>query len=204
MANVLNLLRARLRSTGTTGLADALAYQVLSAAQEMFNGVYKRVLTQASEKTITLDANTQIFSIRSKITSPVAINILDLITVTDLRTLGKLKDWRELARYDQQWYKKTGSRHEVWAQMGADRFVVYPMVASNVSVSVAYAHETTTLNDAADDFDVPQEDQDMVYAIAETIFHIHLRNYKEAEDCLRKISEDMQIGYIPDRFLSWS
>lgn len=187
MANTLDLLRTRLRASGKTGISDALAYQVLSACQEMFNGVKKRVLTT---KEITLDANTMLFDIRTKLTSPTGINIVSIWADEALdRTLIKLDDWREIPKYDQNWYNTTGSRHEVWAQMGADMFVVYPMVTTNVTVDVTYAGETTTLDDLSDDFDVPGEDQDTVYTLAEIILHMHMHNYPEAKARIKDLGE---------------
>lgn len=190
MANTLTDLRERLRAAGTTGIADALAYQVLSAAQEMVNARYKRVLTS---KSITLDASTLLFDIRTKLTSPVGINIVS-INVSN-RTLIKLNDWRELFGYDQSWLTRTATRHEVWAQMGADMFVVYPGVTTNTTATVIYAGETTTLDDAADSFDVPGEDEGLVYDITEAIFHIHMRNFAEAKKKIEHMAEKMQIGF---------
>lgn len=190
MANTLDILRTRLRATGTVGISDALAYEVLSAVQEMFNGVQKRVLTS---KDITLDANTLLFDIRTKLTSPVGINIVS-IKVSN-RTLMWLPDWRELFGYDQSWFTRTATRHEVWSQIGADMFVVYPGVTTNTTATVVYAGETTTLNDATDSFEIPTEDEDIVYSITEAIFHIHMRNYAEAKRKLEDLKALLSIGF---------
>jgi hypothetical protein len=190
MANTLDILRERLRSTGTVGIGDTLAYQVLSAVQEMVNARNMRVLTA---KDITLDASTLLFDIRTKLTSPVGINIVS-ITVSD-RTLIKLRDWRELFGYDQSWLTRTAARHEVWAQIGADSFVVYPAKTTNTTASVIYAGETTTLDESTDDFDLPTEDEDLVYDIAEAIFHIHMRNFTEATKKMEQITENIMIGF---------
>jgi hypothetical protein len=190
MADTLDILRERLRSTGTVGISDTLAYQVLSAVQEMVNARNMRVLTS---KDITLDANTLLFDIRTKLTSPVGIKLIS-ITVSD-RTLLKLRDWRELFAYDQSWLTRTAARHEVWAQIGADKFVVYPAKTTNTTASVIYAGETTTLDGSTDDFDLPTEDEDLVYDIAEAILHIHMRNFAEATKKMEQITEDIMIGF---------
>ncbi len=190
MADTLDNLRERLRAAGTVGISDSLAYQVLSAVQEMFNARYKRVLTT---KDITLTASTLLFDIRTALTSPVGIKVVS-IAVSN-RTLIKLDDWHELFGYDQDWLTKTGTRHEVWAQMGVDKFVVYPGVTSGVTASVTYAGETTTLNDSTDDFDVPTEDEDMVYDITEAIFHIHMRKFPEAKEKMEQIMQNLMIGF---------
>jgi hypothetical protein len=156
----------------------------------MVNARYKRVLTS---KSITLDASTLLFDIRTKLTSPVGINIVS-INVSN-RTLIKLNDWRELFGYDQSWLTRTATRHEVWAQMGADMFVVYPGVTTNTTATVIYAGETTTLDDATDSFDVPAEDEGLVYDITEAIFHIHMRNFPEAKKKIEHMAEKMQIGF---------
>jgi hypothetical protein len=190
MANTLDILRERLRMLDTTGISDALAYQVLDAAQQMVNARYRRVLSTAS---ITLDADTLIFDIRTKLTSPVGIKIVS-ISVSN-RTLIKLRDWHELFGYDQAWLTQTGTRHEVWAHMGVDKFVVYPARTSNTTADVVYVGETTTLDDSSDSFEVPTEDQDMVYDVAEAIFHIHMRNFAEAKAKIKQISENAGIGF---------
>lgn len=192
MANTLDILRERLRMTGTVGIADALAYQVLSAVQEMFNARYRRVLSSAD---ITLDANTLLFDIRTELTSPVGIKLVS-ISVSD-QTLVPLRDWRELFGYDQSWWTRVSATapHQVWAHIGADKFVVYPAKASNVTATVVYAGETTTLNDATDSFDVPTEDEDLIYDIAEAIFHIHMRNFAEAKEKMDQIVENIGIGF---------
>jgi len=190
MANTLTILRTRLRASGTVGISNALAYEVLSAVQEMFNGVHKRVL---SSKSITLDASTLLFDIRTKLTSPTGINIVS-ITVSN-RTLVRLPDWRELFGYDQSWLTRTAARHEVWSQIGADIFLVYPGVTTNTTATVVYAGETTTLDDATDSFDIPTEDEDTVYAIAEAILHIHMRNYAEAKRKLEDLKELLDTGF---------
>ena len=190
MANTLTILRTRLRASGTVGISDALAYEVLSAVQEMFNGVHKRVL---SSKSITLDASTLLFDIRTKLTSPTGINIIS-ITVSN-RTLIRLPDWREIFGYDQSWLTRTAARHEVWSQIGADIFLVYPGVTTNTTATVVYAGETTTLDDATDSFDIPTEDEDTVYAIAEAILHIHMRNYVEAKRKLKDLKELLDAGF---------
>ena len=196
MANTLTDLRKRLRSGGTVGISDALMYQVLSAVQEMFNARYRRVLTS---KDITLDASTLLYDIRTKLTSPVGIKIVSINisegTPAVRRTLPKLRDWHELFGYDQSWLTRTATRQEVWAQMGADKFVVYPGVTTNTTATVIYAGETTTLDGATDDFDVPAEDQDMVYDITEAIFHIHMRNFAEAKNKMKEIAENVGIGF---------
>ena len=190
MADTLDILRERLRSSGTVGIADALAYQVLSAVQEMFNARYKRVLTS---KSITLDASTLLFDIRTKLTSPTGINLIS-ITVSN-RTLTRLRDWREIFGYDQSWLTRTATRHEVWAQMGTDKFLVYPGVTTNTTATVVYAGETTTLDEASDSFDIPAEDEALVYDITEAIFLIQKRNFAEAQNKLKMIAEAVGVGF---------
>lgn len=189
-STLLGLLRNRLRASGTVGLSNALGYQILDLVQKMFNARYHRVLTS---KDITLDANTLLFDIRTKLTSPEGMSIVS-ITVAS-RTLIKLNNWRELFAYDRSWFTRTGTRHEVWAPIGADMFVVYPAKTTNTTATVIYAGETTTIDDSGDSFDIPTEDQDIVYDIAEAIFHLHLRNYKEFAVKMQEVQEDLGKGF---------
>lgn len=187
---VLGLLRGRLRATGTVGISNTLGWQIIDLVQKMFNARYKRVLSSAD---ITLDASTLLFDIRTKLTSPVGTNIIS-ITVSN-NTLIKLNDWRELFGYDQSWFTRTGTAHKVWAPIGADKFVVYPAKTTNTTATVIYAGDTTTIDDANDAFDIPTEDEDIIYDIAEAIFHLHLRNYKEFSSKLNEISQSLKTGF---------
>jgi len=189
-STLIGKLRTRLRAFGVVGISNALGWQVLDLVQKMFNARYKRILTS---KDITLDANTLLFDTRTKLTSPEGMTIVS-ISVSN-RTLIKLTDWRELFAYDRDWFTRTASRHEVWAPIGADMFVTYPARTTNTTATVIYAGETTTIDDATDAFDIEDEDEDIVYDIAEAIFHIHLRNFKEADSKLKELSETLGIGF---------
>jgi hypothetical protein len=156
----------------------------------MFNARYKRVLTS---KDITLDANTLLFDVRTKLTSPEGMTIVSIEVAN--RTLVKLNDWKELFGYDQSWFTRKATRHEIWSTIGADIFLVYPAVATNTTATVIYAGETTTLDSADDTFDIPDEDQETVYSVAEAILHVYLRNYPEARKRLKDLSELLGLGY---------
>lgn len=187
---LISKLRSHLRATGVVGITDAFAYQILDLSQKMFNARYKRVLTS---KDITLDASTLLFDVRTKLTSPEGMTIVS-ISVSN-RTLVKLNDWHELFAYDQSWLTRTATRHEVWSPIGADIFAVYPAKTTDTTATVIYAGQTTTIDDATDAFDIPDEDEDTVYAIAEAILHIHLRNYPEARKKIQELSELIGLGY---------
>ena len=187
---LISKLRSHLRAIGVVGITDAFAYQIIDLTQKMFNARYKRVLTS---KDITLDANTLLFAVRTKLTSPEGMTIIS-IEVSD-RTLVKLNDWHELFAYDQSWFTRKATRHEVWTPIGADIFAVYPAKTTDTTATVIYAGQTTTINDATDAFDIPDEDEDTVYALAEAILHIHLRNYTEARKRLTDLSELLGLGY---------
>ena len=187
---IIGKLRTHLRAEGTVGISDAFGYQVMDLTQKMFNARYKRVLTS---KDITLDANTLLFDVRTKLTSPEGMTIV-AISISD-RTLIKLNDWKELFAYDRAWFTKTATRHEVWSPIGADIFVVYPARTVNTTATVVYAGETTTLDDVTDTFDIPDEDVETVYSIAEAILHVHLRNFSEAKKRLADLSTSLGLGY---------
>ncbi len=190
MANVLNILRERLRAAGTTGISDAFAYQVLSYCQQMVNAKYGRILDSAS---ITLDANTTIFDTRGKMGS--ATRLMSIVVSS--KTVIQLQNWRELFAYDNAWYTRTStaSPHQVWAQLGEDLFLVYPAKSTNVTATVYYAKLTTTLDDATDDFELPAEDWDIIYDFTEAILHLHMRNYAEVTRKLEELQESLSIGF---------
>ena len=187
---LLGKLRSHLRAFGTVGISNAFGYQILDLTQKMFNARYKRVLTS---KDITLDASTLLFDVRTKLTSPEGMTIISIEVAN--RTLVKLNDWRELFAYDQSWLTRTASRHEIWSPVGADMFVVYPAKTTNTTATVIYAGQTTTLDGAEDSFEIPDEDQETVYAIAEAMLHVHLRNYPEAKKRIADLSELLGLGY---------
>jgi hypothetical protein len=189
MANTLDILRERLRAAGTVGISDAFAYQVLSYAQQMVNAKYARVLDSTN---ITLDANTVVFDTRGKLGSATRLTSIVISSVTVIQ----LKTWDEIFGYDVDWYTKTDATapHQVWAQLGEDLFAVYPGKASNVTATVYYAKLTTTLNDATDDFEIPEEDWDLAYDIAEVVMHLHMRNYKSVKYLLDQLTETFGIG----------
>lgn len=187
---VLDTLRTRLRQSGTVGISDALALEVLDLCQKMFNARQKRVLTSTD---ITLDANTLLFDIRSKLTNPEGMSIIS-IKVSD-RTLIKLDNWREIFGYSQNWFTETASRHEVWAAFGADMFIVYPAVSTNTTATVVYAGETTVLDETTDTMDIPEEDKNVVYDMAEAILHFHMRNFSEMGAKLTEISNFLGLGF---------
>ena len=97
--------------------------------------------------------------------------------------------------YDQSWLTRTATRQEVWAPIGADSFVVYPAKTTNTTATVIYAGETTTIDGSEDSFDIPTEDEDIVYSICEAVIHLHLRNYAEFNIKMKDIAEAMGIGF---------
>jgi hypothetical protein len=181
--SVLTELRNYLRATSnTTGITDAFAFQVCSIVQRALNARFARDVGNSS---ITLDANTNIFSIRTKI--PTATNLLNIYISPD--NLHRVPSWREFEYYDRDWLSTTGTKHLAWTQIGMDLFAVYPIVTTNVTASVFYAVQTTAIDDATDTLQLATEDEDLFYTLAATILHLHLRNYKEAKDSLARIQE---------------
>lgn len=181
--SVLTELRNYLRATSnTTGITDAFAFQVCSIVQRTLNARFARDVSASS---ITLDGGSNIFAIRTKL--PTATNLIDISVSSVL--LHRLPSWQELAAYDRDWGSTTGTAHLAWTQIGMDLFAVYPTVAGNVTASVTYALQTTTIDDATDTLQLATEDEDLFYTLASTILHLHLRNYKEAKDSLARIQE---------------
>jgi hypothetical protein len=152
----------------------------------MLNARFGRVVDTAS---ITLDANTAIFDIRTK--DATATNLLNIVVGT--RTLHRVPSWQEFAAYDRDWYTATGTQHEAWTQIGFDLFAVYPTVATNVTATIYFALQTTTIDDGTDTLQIATEDEDLYYTLCSTILHLHLRNYKEAKDNLTRVQQ--MIGY---------
>ena len=189
MADTLDILRERLRASGTTGISDAFAYQVLNYAQQMVNAKYARVLDSSD---ITLDADTTVFDTRGKLGSATRLTSIVISSVTVIQ----LKGWNEIFAYDKDWYTRTSSTapHQVWAQLGEDLFAVYPAKASNVTATVYYAKLTTTLDGATDDFEIPEEDWDLAYDIAELVLHLHMRNYPSVKRKIDELTETIGIG----------
>jgi hypothetical protein len=190
MANVLNILRDRLRAAGTTGISDALAYQVLNYSQHMVNAKFGRVLDSTS---VTLTANTTTFDTRGEMGS--ATRIASIVVAN--KTVIQLKDWREIFAYDNAWYTRTDSTapHQVWAQVGEDLFIVYPAKTTDVTATIYYAKLTTTLDDATDSFELPAEDWDLCYDIAELVLHLHMRNYDAVKRKIEEMKEVLSIGF---------
>ena len=47
--------------------------------------------------------------------------------------------WRELVHADDRWLRRTGDRHELFANVGSDLLVIYPASPVSTTVSVVYA-----------------------------------------------------------------
>jgi hypothetical protein len=188
MANTLDILRDRLRAAGTVGISDTLAYQIVDYVQRMINARYARVVSNSD---ITLDANTLVFDIRTKLSS--ATNLISIVISN--RTIPKAPTWKEFVQYDRDWYTRTGTRHEMWAQVGFDKFIVYPAKTTNTTATVYYAKATDTIDDDTDDFEIPGEDERTLYDICELIFHVHMRNFEEVKNKVKNIQEDLIAGF---------
>lgn len=181
MANTLDILRTRLRAAGTVGIPDALGYQIISIVQRLVNARFARVVSSYS---FAVPANVTIHDIRSSITN--ATNIISI--EQSHRTLHRLNSWRELAEYDRDWYTATGSRPECWAQIGYDLLVIYPARTTQYNVTIYYAKLTTEIDESADSFELPTEDEDLIYDICEILFHAHMRNYPEAGNKMKLVA----------------
>ncbi len=190
MANTLDILRDRLRAAGTVGISDALGYQLVDLCQKMVNA---RIGSFVKTSSYNWPANTSHAAV-----STISSNAMRILSLKQGdRTLHRLPHWQELNFYDSDWYKKTGTRFEVWAPMGHDLILIYPAIASQTSITAYYAAYTTTIDDATDDLEIhdTQGFVDLMYDFVELIANAHLRNFRESRQRMADIVESLRIGF---------
>jgi hypothetical protein len=190
MANTLDILRERIRESGTTAVSDALAYQVLDYCQKMVNARLGIVVDSASHN---WPASTT-YQVIKDIESDVMTNVLAITQST--RTIWHEPNWRNFSYYDPEWWTQVGTRFEAWSQIGHNILVIYPQIAAQTTVTIYYAKKTTTLDDAADDLDITAVSGiDLMYDFAEILLHVHLRNFTEARERIKALSVSLQSGF---------
>ncbi|RLI53360.1 MAG: hypothetical protein DRP09_15970 [Candidatus Thorarchaeota archaeon] len=173
VSDVLSILLTRLRADGGVAYDNTtLLIPLLSRVQRTLNARLRRVLASG---TFITSADTLIYTIRDQF--PDAVDIIKI--TSGGRTLHKMKNWREYADYDTDWFKRTGTRFESYAQIGRDLLIIYPALSTADSVEITYSKITDELTKTTDTFELYDEDIDLVILLMELICLIHQRLFVE-------------------------
>ena len=140
---------------------------ILSKCQRVANAYLRSVRDSAS---LSVLKQKLVYSIADEMSE-----CLDVTKVTESRSgvaeeLARVDNLAELASYDVDWFRNiTGTRYEAWCQVGRDLLVIYPSKASAGTVTVHYTKLTDPLVNNTDEFDLSDDDVDVVLDLAELV-----------------------------------
>jgi len=88
--------------------------------------------------------------------------------------------WHSLVHNDPKWYRAVGKRYEMFARVGNDMVVIYPSLATPLSVDVVYTRNPAALTGAPGDVTVPNEYVTIVSDMTEVLALLRGRRLAEA------------------------
>jgi hypothetical protein len=102
-------------------------------------------------------------------------------------------DWKEVVHADERWLRRTGPRHEVWAPIGSDLFILYPAVGYATSVNVIYAAAPADM--AEDDLTIGVSDDlaPILADMAEAILSVKNKQFDTLDELLIRLS--LKLGF---------
>lgn len=181
-------LLKRVREEGGLGTSMDFAVQMLSHCQRIIGAGVKHTVVSGS---FQLYPEQLIYAYRNQL--PDAVDIVDVRDGT--RVLQKIENLTELAAYDVDWFRATGSRHDAWLQLGRDLLIIYPAQSSRSTLVADYIKLTTEFASAAADyntaFDLPNEEVNIALGLAETILLLRSRQLPKAKARITKAAEDV-------------
>lgn len=166
------IVQRHVRDVNGTRHADAFVLDILSRVQRIINAGSQKVLVTG---TLTTSANLQLYTINTEFTAGIDVirvrsNNEDLTKVT----------LQELNQLDRRWFRKVGSRFEMWAQLGRTLLVVHPALSVASSVEVVYSKLTTDLTADGTSLDLDADNDPMVTDLTEAILHLRQRDYQQS------------------------
>lgn len=186
------LLR-RVRMEGFVGGPNDLAFTTLSHCQRIVNAGLGRI---KSTSTFSLRKEQLVYAYRDQLTTAI-----DIIAVRDsTRTLQRTDSLADLAAFDPDWYRATGSQHNFWLQLGRDLLIVSPAMTADSTLSIDYTSLTTAFSDFSNAseynaaLELPDEDIDIALGLAEVIMLLRSRAPNVAMERMTEVVKDAQIG----------
>ena len=176
----------RLRMSGSIAYTDAFFYSVLSKVQNLVNSSLE---LSVATGTLTTVASTFFYHLPWHL--PDAIRVLD-VSKSNL-TITRMNRWQELYQYKRDWYTDTSeSSFLLWASIGRDMIVLYPMLAASTTVDVKYVEYLQAMTSDATPFRLQDTYVGIVMDITEMILLTHQRELVAAGKKLEEIVETLQ------------
>jgi hypothetical protein len=169
----------RLRDPSNIRHSAATVRKVLSHCQRALNYAKGDNLTTTA---FTTTAGLTLY----KITDSPLSGVQRIVTIQqDDRDLHNV-DWREIVHVDDRWLRRTGPRHELWAPVGRDIFILYPAVGYATSVNVVFTAEPADM--AAGAYIVLSDDLAPILAeMAEAILSVKNKQYDTIEVLVQRL-----------------
>ncbi len=175
-----DILLRRVRGEGGIAFTDDYVRNVLTLCQRTVNAFTRRIVATTTLTTLQYKL---IYSMKDDLEDALVIINCEV----DDRTLHRVP-WQELGQYSTSWFRATGSRFEVCAQIGYDLFVLYPALTSDSSITVRYAKKTNKLATDTTALELPDEDLDLMLDIAEIILLLGGRNVRTAQEKIKDVT----------------
>src|SRR6266404_5320784 len=184
----------RVRDPGGLAHPRPTVVLIYSYAQRAINAI----LDLAYESvTITTTPKQQLYSMQ--VIAPNALQIQD-VKQDGTRSLSRVP-YKTLFYTDRQWHRRdSGSRIEVFSQLGVDLLVLHPGSDMPQSLTLTYTKMTTDLTlppDALKDpetnvMDVPDDSLTLVKDLVEALLQLRERKFAESATAVIRIKEKLQ------------
>lgn len=186
MAETAGTLRAvvqrRVRDTGATYHTNAFVLDILSRTQRLINVGTQLALASAS---LTTGANQQIYTINTDVNAA-AVDVVKVTSNNEDLTQVTLE---ELNQLDRGWFRRVGSRFEMWAQLGRTLLVVHPALSVASSVTVTYSALTTDLVADGTLLRLEADTDLMVVDLTQSILELRQRDFPQSGESLKRFIE---------------
>ena len=191
IGQTIDVLLNRVRQSGGIAIDPDLATRIYSYCEQVINTYTRRV---TATTTLTTGAEKLVYNYRREIT-----DAIDIVSVRDSGRRVERQQWLgALAAYDQTWFRNiTGTRYELWAQVGRDILVLYPAKASASSVTVQYTKLLTYHDDFSASYntasELPDEDVESALSLAEVVLLTRNRQLAEVKLRLADFAETVRL-----------
>lgn len=180
----------RIRDPNGTAHATTDVLIVLSAAQRLVNAKTRALVTQTTSG--TRFARRPLMSL--------TVNLAGVIHVESVRSLdGKRElqkiNWRTLAHYDPNWFRKTATTPTLWGMVGHDQLLVWPAAAvQGQDIMVVSTNVTPALTLDADVTVLPDQHMPAVLDITEQCLLARQRLFASLKVASEKQNQRADVG----------
>gem|GEM_PF-6480198 len=105
--------------------------------------------------------------------------------------------WRSLGFAHRHWFRRTGSRFEVFSRLGRNLLILHPAKPEQSSVSVASIKLTGALGDT-DQVELSDEDLPPVLDLAEAVLLLRERRFESLKEVLTRLAAALGISNVQD------